>query len=256
MITTITTDFGLSDGFVGIMKGVILELAPNANFVELSNDVRAGDIESGAWILANSYRFFPKGTIHLAVVDPGVGSQRRGIIVRNSDYTFVGPDNGLFSLVLDHIGKVDCFWLNESRFWLKDVSRTFHGRDIFAPVVAHLLSGRRPEELGSPLPYSEVVRLPARPLEVHKSTVQAVIVYIDRFGNLISNAPNSVLESATYCTVRGARIPLCQMYSAVPHGQPIACLGSHGYLEIAINQGNAAHVLNASIGTPIEIELK
>jgi S-adenosyl-L-methionine hydrolase (adenosine-forming) len=255
MIITITTDFGDLDGFGGIMKGVMAGIAPPVQFVDVSNQIAPGDIAGGAWVLGNAFAYFPAGTIHLAVVDPGVGSTRRGVIVRSKKYTFVGPDNGLFTYVLQDIGAVDCFSIDRPSYWRENVSSTFHGRDIFAPVCAHLAAGVEPKKLGSPIGFSELIRLPLPEFEVKGATVDGVVVYVDRFGNLITNIPVSALVSARSARMGEVRIPVGETYSSVEPGRPLALPGSHGYLEIGINQGNAAKELNAAVGAPVVLKL-
>lgn len=253
MIITFTTDFGNADGYVGAMKGVILGLASHVTFVDISHDIPACDVVAGGWVLNNSYRWFPTSTIHMCIVDPGVGSDRRALIVRSKDYIFVAPDNGLLSTVLDHVGPVDCFWIDKPKFWAKEVSNTFHGRDVFAPIVGNLATGRHPSQLGDPIEYDSLVRLPPSIPVVKGDSITAAVVYIDRFGNLITNAAASLLETAKGCTIEGKDIQMGGTYSSVPPGNAAAYPGSHGFIEIGINQGRADNTLRATIGTPVLI---
>lgn len=255
-VISITTDFGNVDGFVGVMKGVMLGITGGGtDFVDVSHDIPAGDIASGAWVLANSYKFFSPGTVHLAIVDPGVGSKRRGLIIRSNDYCFVAPDNGLLSLVMETLGVVDCFVIDRPKFWRADVSATFHGRDIFAPVAAHLASGKDASELGSEIEYSSLVRLPDRPLEIAKQGITGAVAYVDRFGNLITNIDSASLESSRHVVVNGREIEVQSTYSSVRRGDLVALGGSHGFVEVAMNGGRADFVLKAQIGTEVLLML-
>jgi len=236
-----------------MVKGVILGLAPAATIVDLTHDISACDIASGAWVLSNAFSFFSDGTIHLAVVDPGVGSARHGIIVRSERHLFVGPDNGLLSLVLPRLSQFDCFLLNRPQYWRPDVSSTFHARDVFAPVVAHLLNGILPEELGEPLPAERLVRLPWPQITISNTGVKGQVVHIDHFGNLISNVPQSALGSASFCMIDQRRVPIRKTYSDAAPGQP-ACYGaSHGYVEIGVFKGRADVALGATIGSSVQL---
>jgi S-adenosylmethionine hydrolase len=251
-VISITTDFGNVDGFVGVMKGVMLGITHGGtSFVDISNEIAPGDIASGAWILANSFKFFPPGTVHLAIVDPGVGSKRRGVIIRSSDYLFVAPDNGLLSLALESLGAVDCFEIGNPKFWRADVSTTFHGRDIFAPVAAHLAAGKDAKEFGNEIEYSSLIRLPDPRLDIAKSGITGVVRYIDRFGNLITNIDSASLESSRHLVAGGREIPVRESYSSVQSGELLALGGSHGFVEIAMNGGRADSALNAKIGTEV-----
>jgi S-adenosyl-L-methionine hydrolase (adenosine-forming) len=256
MTITITTDFGNRDGFVGIMRGVMQGIAPQVNVIDISNEIEPGDIAAGAWILANAYEYFPQGTVHLAIVDPGVGSSRKGLIVSSRRYTFVAPDNGLLTYVLNREGPVDCYAIDQSSFWRKSVSFTFHGRDIFAPVAAHLAAGQSAANMGSPIDFETLVRLPDFAMKIGRDTADGVIVYVDRFGNLISNIPASALESARHCAIAGQRIDVGRTYSSVQPGQPVAIGGSHGYVEVGVNGGSAAQIFEADVGTPVVLSLE
>ena len=255
-VISVTTDFGTADGFVGVMKGVMHGISGGGiSVIDLSHEIPAGDIASGAWVLANSYKFFPAGTVHLAIVDPGVGSKRRGLVIRSRDYHFVAPDNGLLSLVLETLGTVDCFMIDKPNFWRSEVSATFHGRDIFAPVAAHLAAGKGATELGSEIEYASLIRLPDRPLQIGKLVITGVVAYIDHFGNLISNIDSASLESSRHAFVNGHEVPVQSTYSAVVPGELVALGGSHGYVEIAMNGGRAADLLKAGIGTEVQLKL-
>lgn len=254
-LVSITTDFGNTDGFVGVVKGVMLEIERDLRFVDLSNEVPPGDIASGAWILGNSYRYFPAGTIHLVIVGPGVGSPRRGLIVRSRKHYFVAPDNGLLTYVLQEEGSVDCFWINKEAFWREEVSCTFHGRDIFAPVTAHLAAGIDPAEMGDQVECESLIRLPEMPVEMGHDTIRGAVVYIDRFGNLITNIPATALESAKLCMIHKKEVPVGETYSTVLPGHALALPGSHGFVEIGVNNGRANSSLDARVGTKVLLQL-
>lgn len=256
-IITLTTDFGLEDWFVGTMKGVILSINPSATIADISHGIQAGDIRAGAFALAASYRLFPKGTVHLAVVDPGVGSKRKMIAVRTKNYFFVGPDNGLLSWALARESVQAVHRLENKRFFLPNVSTTFHGRDIFAPVAAHLSKGVPIGKLGPPV--SNYKALPPREPTRRGGQIVGEIIYIDRFGNAITNIGHACLsQECSTCrqfkVVIGNRIlPLADFYEAVPKGKPVAVVGSTGHLEIAINGGSAAERLALEVGGVVTI---
>jgi S-adenosylmethionine hydrolase len=253
-VITLTSDFGLSDSYVGVMKGVISGIAPTARLVDLTHEIAPQNIPQAAYILAHSAPYFPPGTVHLAIVDPGVGSARRGLLVTTGRATYVGPDNGIFTHALLE-REAQAWELDQPRFWLPRVSRTFHGRDIFAPVAAHSASGILPEELGHPI--DDPVRLeqaaPARHADGHLS---GVIVYVDRYGNLVSNVPAAWIEGGRWrCDLQGAgrSVPLVDTYAQVEVGAVLGLLSSGDTIEIAVRNGNAAHQLGVGVGTEIEV---
>jgi S-adenosylmethionine hydrolase len=256
MVITLTTDFGVRDWFVGTMKGVMLRLNPKATIVDLTHEIPPGDIRSGAFALAACYSFFPKGTIHVAVVDPGVGSKRKAIAVRTANYSFVGPDNGLLSWALAREKIKAVHSLQNGAYFLPEVSGTFHGRDIFAPVAAHLSRGLPNQKLGPRL--EDFVRLDWPETRHSRGAVQDEIVYIDRFGNAITNLDAAALRSLRHDDVRLFRRgkPLClvaEFYQAVSPGEAVAVPGSSGFLEIAINGGNAARRLRLRPGDTVTV---
>src|SRR5438094_5367892 len=255
-IITLTTDFGHKDWFVGTMKGVILGLNPRARIVDLTHDVPGGDIRAGAFALAAGCRFFPKGSIHVAVVDPGVGSARKAVAMQTADYVFIGPDNGVLSLALASEKIKTIHSLENEAFFLQPPSRTFHGRDIFAPVGAHLSRGVPIRRFGPRL--KDLVRLGWPKARRQGGSIQGEVIYIDRFGNAISNIGNELLSglSEAVCNVVGNvrwTCPLRDSYAAVPAGRPVAVPGSTGFLEIAVNGGSAANTLGLKIGSRLLI---
>lgn len=257
-IITLTTDFGTADWFVGAMKGAILSVAPRATIVDLCHGVPGGDLRAGALALWAAFRHFPRGTIHVVVVDPGVGSSRAGLAVRTADYLFVGPDNGVLSLALAEQRVRAAHRLTNERFFRQPVSRTFHGRDVFGPVAAHLARGVPLRSLGPK--QSDWVRLPwPRPVREGEE-LRGEVVYVDRFGNAITNLGESVLaELGTEwrelrCDVgRRRRLPFASHYQEVASGEAAAVVGSSGLLEIAVNGGSAARRLGLRVGALVRV---
>ena len=256
-VITLTTDFGTRDWFVGTMKGVILGINPNSALVDISHEIPSGDIRAGAFVLAASYRFFPNGTVHVAVVDPGVGSQRRAIAVQTSKYFFVGPDNGLLSWALRQEKILAIHALENQRYFLEEVSQTFHGRDIFAPVAAHLSCGVAIRQMGRRL--KDLVRISWPRPRRNRNRVDGEVVYLDRFGNAITNVQTEgiadLVKRQPSVYLGGKR--LCRLgpfYQSVAKGTPIAVFGSSGFLEIAINGGNAARELGIRVGDSVRLK--
>lgn len=252
-IITLTTDFGDHDPYVGIMKGVILGVAPRAAIVDFTHQVPPQNISEAAFVLESARPYFPEGTAHLAVVDPGVGSERRPILVTTSRESYVGPDNGLFSFALALPG-AQAWLLDRSEFWLPDVSRTFHGRDIFAPVAAHLALGVPPSDLGSPLP--DPVRLPRpQPERTRNGEITGHVIHVDRFGNLMTDIPGQWLAGREWtCEISGVllRGP-APTYASVPRGELLLLVSSNGTAEIAAREANAAERLRARSGTRVRL---
>jgi S-adenosylmethionine hydrolase len=250
-IITLTTDFGTRDWFVGSMKGVILGVNPQALVVDITHEVPPGDIRAGAFALAVSCRCFPRNSVHVAVVDPGVGSHRAAIVVKTSDYCFVGPDNGVLSVALAK-EKVLEIWQVENEGYLRQpVSSTFHGRDVFAPVAARLTQRVLMDSLGRPL--KDYLRLDWPKPQVVGGLLRGQIVYIDHFGNAISNIESLEKSAGTVRVPDKVQCGLKKFYQEVPAGQPLAILGSTGYLEIAVNGGHAAQKFGLKLGDPVEI---
>lgn len=255
-IVTLTTDFGIADWFVGTMKGVILGIAPRAKVVDISHEIPSGDIRAGAFALAASYRFFPRKAIHVAVVDPGVGSRRTAIAVQTSDYFFIGPDNGVLSLALAKERIKSIHRLTNEKFLLQPVSQTFHGRDVFAPVAAHLSEGVAIRKFGLEQKY--FTRLDWSGPRQSRGTIQGEVVYIDRFGNAITNIGSVVLaqlkQSSVAIFVKHKRLcPVKDFYQAVPISKAVGVIGSSGFLEIAVNGGSAAQKFGLKIGDAVEV---
>lgn len=258
-IITLTTDFGSQDYYVSAMKAVILGISSEVRLVDISHDLPPQDIMAGAWVLKNTAFLYPPGTIHLAVIDPGVGSTRRPVLVEVQNQFFVGPDNGLFSLVVE--GKEHrVFELSNRHFWRESVSPTFHGRDIFAPVAAWLSRQGRPERFGAELKELTTYRW-ARPISDDEG-IQGWVVHIDRYGNLITNIPRSFIQSlqgnTSFKIYVGNTIlkEMCHSFCDVAEGEAVALTGSSGMLEIAINKGNAERMLGVEKGAPVSLVIQ
>ncbi|MFO8232570.1 MAG: SAM-dependent chlorinase/fluorinase [Longimonas sp.] len=260
---TLTTDFGTQDAYVSAMKGVMLSIAPDARLVDITHHVSPQDVMEAAFVLQGAVPHFPAGTVHLVVVDPGVGSERRAIALKHNDQWFVGPDNGVFSLLLNQETPDTIVELDNPNFWRTETpSSTFHGRDIFAPVAAHLAAGASLHDVGTPIDAMSSLRW-ALPMVVQHS-VEGWIVDIDRFGNCITNiqrdtvaeafpnidadqlaAPNPKQPLPLKCYVGSTILDaLHPTYAAVAEGDPLMLFGSSDFLEIAVNSGHAAELLN------------
>jgi S-adenosylmethionine hydrolase len=261
-IITIITDFGERDPYVAMMKGVILSINPDARIVDITHQVAAGSIREGGSIIKETYQYFPSGTVHLAVIDPGVGGKRRPIAVLADNHFFVGPDNGLFWPIIETQERTEVIHLSEKRYWLRKTSRTFHGRDIFAPVASHLSNGVNPFLFGEKIfnPTTIVLPLPCK----DNSDLIGEIIRVDRFGNLITNISRGHLRP--FLQSKGISIKVGDLvlpklgttYSDAPVGEPIALIGSSNLLEIAINRGDAAHDLGqeCKVGTKVIVSVQ
>ncbi len=254
---TLTTDFGLKDPWVGSMKGVILSINPEARVVDITHLVSAHNMVEAAFIIASSVRFFPQGTVHLAVVDPGVGGRRRPIVVETEDYLFVGPDNGIFTEALKREKVKRAIHITGREYMLPSVSHTFHGRDIFAPVAAHLSGGVEPQRLGPVLDTLERLTLPAP--SVAGDIVEGEVIYVDSFGNLVTNIDDALLRRPAShnlkVEIRGVTIEgLAESYEEGSDGGPVAILGSTGYLEIAFYRERADATLGACPGERVAVK--
>jgi S-adenosylmethionine hydrolase len=274
-VITLTTDFGTDDAYVAIMKGVILSTNPEVNIVDITHSVEPQNVYQAAFILGYTYRYFPKKTVHVAVVDPGVGSERRGVILKTPSALFVAPDNGILSYVIDELssskGSVaqyspdqdlvtlgkgfEVVAITEPRFWRQPVSTTFHGRDIFAPVAATLTLDISPYELGEKITSLHVFPI-LKPLVDYQGNLIGHILHIDHFGNLITNIKRANLPGKDIpIEVAGRLIQGITDYYA--EGEELmAIIGSSGYLEIALKNGSAADFLNIGIGDEIKVTLE
>lgn len=305
-IITLLTDFGLKDVYVGVMKGVIYQINPNINMIDLTHEIPAQNIAAGRFSLMNAYSYFPEGTVHIAVVDPGVGTQRRAIAIQYKNSYFVGPDNGLLTGILEPVldynsncnsnsldkSEITAIELNHPQYWrTSQPSTTFHGRDIFAAVGAHLASGIPLEQLGTPIDPKTLVKLSLPPYQFTDFGIEGCIQYIDGFGNLVTNIPGkAVAEKNWYVRISKGKkkknkkqkhkkyakkdskkskirlqekaqilsdlsclIASGQTYGDVPSGQFVALVGSHHWVEIALNGGNAQQKLNLDWGAKVSV---
>lgn len=252
------TDFGLADHFVGVMKGVIAGIAPQARVIDISHEIAPFQIAQARYLLAQAYPYSPPRTIHVVVVDPGVGSARRPLLVEAARQIFIGPDNGIFGDLLA-LPKAKVRELTNPALWLPHVSSTFHGRDIFAPVAAHLAAGVSPAKAGK-LVQDALRQRSLAPVRTGKRYWTGEVVHVDRFGNLITNlAPLDLPELGRrravlkigYEVIDG----LSASYSAAPPGAVVAVVGSGGTIEIAVNQGRADRKLGVGPGSPVDLEL-
>ena len=254
---TLTTDFGPGSPYVAAMRGVILGMNPAARPIDISHEIPPQDVRYAAIVLAESTTWFPAGTIHVAVIDPGVGTARRLIYVHLADQQYLAPDNGLLSLLAKHNRPTRIIELANAEYWLPEVSHTFHGRDILAPVAAQLSLGLEPERLGPALAQIQTLDWPDP--AIADSRIEGAVRWIDRFGNLITNITASMLapgRSAAGLTIdcAGREIAgLSDFYGQHPPGTLAALVGSSGYLEIAVAEGSAAQALSATVGTPVAV---
>jgi S-adenosylmethionine hydrolase len=262
-IVALLTDFGTRDHYVGAVKGAVLSICPEAVLVDITHDLPPHDVQAGAFALRAAYRAFPRGTVFLAVVDPGVGSGRRALAMEAGGCVFVGPDNGVLGLVLAEEEDHRVHELSNRRLFHERVAPTFHARDVFGPAAAHFARGSRVHEAGPVV--TDPVRLPHVPVaRVGAREWHAAVVHVDRFGNLTTNMTEAELdrimeeagpEAHVLVGVEGAELPLGQAYSDVPPGEACALVGSSGLLEIAVNQGDASRLLGASRGAPVRVRL-
>jgi len=259
-IVTLMTDFGLKDGNVGVMKGVIWSFAPQAQIADLSHLIGPQNIREAALILARSAPYFPSGTVHLVVVDPGVGTNRRQLAARLGEQYFVGPDNGVVTQYLEWVQArrltVDFVHLDRPQFWLPEVSQVFHGRDIFSPVAGRLAAGMQLADLGSPL--SDPHRLALPQPQRTPFGWQAEIIHIDHFGNLATNLRLEHLPGIENLTVRLAGVTvqgLVRTFGERPPGELVALFGSTGNLIVCEVNGSAAARLGARVGDPVQVQV-
>lgn len=257
-LITLTTDFGLSDHYVGAMKGVILSICPRARIVDISHGVDAYAIAEGAFTIAQAYRCFPRGVVHVVVVDPGVGTSRRPILAQAAGQHFVAPDNGVLSMVYAR-EKHKVRTITASRYFRSPVSNTFHGRDIFAPVAAHLAGGVAAARFGSLI--ADYLRLDFdKPARTGRRTWTGAILKVDRFGNIVTNFAVQdfpELDKRDFAMVVGPRRveTLARHYAERGIGEPFVIVGSAGYYEISVGQASAAKLLGCAAGAPLELIL-
>lgn len=270
------TDFGTEDIYDGVMKGVIKSISPDATLIDITHSIAPQHVRQAAFALLNSYRYFPKGTIFMVVVDPGVGTARLPIAVQAGNYIFVAPDNGVLAYALSNFPNKRVYEIASTEYRLPIVSNTFHGRDIFSPAVAHLANGVPIEKLGPEL--GNIIQLPMPELTIQENHIDGEVMHIDRFGNIITSIgelhwieTNRLVLSPIFGDVKSnvpiesshARITVNDTeifgirvsYAESVRGDLLALVGSSSYLEIAVNQGNAAQRLNVSVGDRVQISL-
>lgn len=261
-IITLTTDFGLNDHFVGTTKGVILGIEPEAEIVDICHSVQAFDVLDGALTISQAYSYFPSGTVHMVIVDPGVGTTRRPLLVTSERYHFVAPDNGVLSLIYQREQRLSARHVTAEHYFLQPVSNTFHARDVFSPVAAYLAKGVDPAKFGEEV--SDFVRFSApKPKPVNENTLRGVVLKVDRFGNLITNitpqdAPMLFAQEAPAFKIVVGKREIEEIKDAYARGAPgevFGILGSMGYLEIAANRGAAAQILGVGKGSDVSIVL-
>lgn len=257
-IVTLTTDFGLKDGNVGVMKGVILGIAPEAQIVDISHYISPQNVPEAALILLRSTPYFPGGTVHVIVVDPGVGTERRPIAARIGEQFFVAPDNGVLTMLLERAEErqepVEIVHLDKPQFWLPEISHVFHGRDIFAPAGGHLAAGVALHELGTTI--EDAIRLDLPKPERTSQGWRGQVIHIDHFGNISTNIRYEHLGEAPDATIRIAGTEIDGMvhtFGERPEGELVALYGSTGNLIVSVVNGSAAARLGAQVGDPIEV---
>ncbi len=248
-LITLTTDFGLRDGYVAAMKGAILSCSPGLVLIDVTHEIPPGEIAAAACVLRQATSFFPAGTVHLVVVDPGVGSERRGVACECGSQLYVAPDNGVLSAVLEPEASLHAHVISRPALWRKDPSPVFHGRDIFGPVAAYLAGGGALDDVGEAIDPATLVRTPWPEPRAQGETWTGAVIYVDHFGNLVTNLglePGSVPRGSV--EIAGRAIALARTYSDVADGELVALRGSSGLLEIACNGGDAAGILGAVPG--------
>jgi S-adenosylmethionine hydrolase len=262
-IITLTTDFGVDDEYVGVMKGVILSINPAAIIVDITHHIEPYDLIQAAYIIKHSFKYFPEGTVHIVVVDPGVGGDRAIIALEVTGHIFLAPDNGVLTLLMDEGNIGSIVRVEDSRYFLESVSRTFHGRDIFAPVAAHLSKGIEIKALGALINKISLKRLFVEYASISDSgELVGAVVFIDRFGNLITNIDEKSLDK--FCKAckeemlefrigKKKIIGLSKTYENVLSQSPLAIISSRGYLEIAVNCGNARRYFMANRGDTVTV---
>ena len=262
-VITLLTDFGAIDEYVGVMKGVILSINPDASVVDITHGIEPQDIQQAAYAIASAYRYFPAGSVHVVVVDPGVGSERAIIAFESNGHTFLAPDNGVLTLVADACCPDSVVRVMNERYFLDRVSRTFQGRDIFAPVGAHLSRGVPVQDLGTKIILNQMVRSDIRKPYLSKNgELTGWVVSIDRFGNLVTNIGCDCL--GRFCPpethgqlefrIGNKRVSgLSDCYTSVPGNAPLAVIGSRGVVELAVNRGCAKLYFMAEKGHPVKV---
>jgi S-adenosylmethionine hydrolase len=257
-IITLTTDFGLRDQYVAEMKAVILGICPAAEIVDITHQIEKFNIRMGAYTLVVATPYFPDGTIHVAVVDPGVGTKRRAVLVQTESSYYIGPDNGVLALAAKNQGVRHIYEIGNPKFMLPRISNTFHGRDVFAPAAAHLANGILPSEFGQEI--REIVTPKFARLTKRKNVLVGEVIHTDGFGNAVTNLREKDLECMDAKAIVNLKLgnvrlklKLCKAYDEVEPQKPLAIIGSHNFLEISINQGNAAEKFQMRVGDKVTL---
>src|SRR5687767_13728627 len=243
---TLLTDFGTADGYVAAMKGVIAAITPDAHVADATHDIPPGEVHAAAWVLAGYWRIYRQRTVHVVVVDPGVGSERRALAAEADGRLLVAPDNGVLTRVFAEATALNIVAITNLNFSRDVVSATFHGRDVFAPAAAHLARGHRLDELGPVI--NDPIQLSLPEPHRHDDGIDGEIIHVDRYGNLITNIPASWLPGRALVRVAGNELPLQRTYTDVDARQPLALIGSRDVMEISVRDGNAAYVLGVGRG--------
>ena len=258
-ILTFLSDFGMKSSYVSQMKAVALSITNDVHIVDITHEITPHNVREGAFVLKTAVPFFPTGTVHVAVVDPGVGTNRKGIVITTESQILIGPDNGLLIPAAQVLGHYIVYEIQNTRFMLKLVSNTFHGRDIFTPVAAHILNGVLFEEIGPVV--NDYVKIDFEGFKITNNTAIGKIVYIDGFGNIITNIEGDRLQQVLeygkkimlFINGKQQEIPFVKTYGSVKPGEILATVGSHRYLEISVNQGNAALKLDVKPDDEVKI---
>ncbi|MCP5467696.1 MAG: SAM-dependent chlorinase/fluorinase [Deltaproteobacteria bacterium] len=262
MEIVLLTDFGWRDGYVGTMKGVIHRISPKAVITDLAHELPNFNILHASMVLQRSYQFFPKNSIFVCIIDPGVGSERKPILVKTKDYIFIAPDNGVLTMTLHETQAEKILYLNQEEYFLQPISQTFHGRDIFSPVAAHIANGVPIEKLGSPL--EEIYQLEDIEAKVENEKIQGRVISIDHFGNVITNIKREIIEqhfprldfAASIINESKTTIShFCSHYAEGRPSEPIMIFSSNGFLEICLNQSSLEELLEVSVGDQVIIPL-
>lgn len=258
-IITLTTDYGTNDHLVGTVKGVILKINPDVTIVDITHNVVAYDLLDGALAIGSAYRYFPSKAVHLVIVDPGVGTERRPLLVSGDQHFFVGPDNGVLSMIYEKEQRLAVRHVTAEHYFLQPVSKTFHGRDVFAPVAAWLTKAWQSQSFGEEI--SDYVRLSLPKPKSANGVLKGVVLRVDVFGNLITNLtigdlPEAMVKNGSLKMQVGKKDVqhFSETFAKGEPGQPIAIVGSSGFIEIAVNKGNAARVLGVTRGAEVAVE--
>ena len=261
-IITLLTDFGNDDWFVASMKGVIKSINPDAEIVDITHNIKSHSISDGAFVLYNAYSYYPEKTIFVVVVDPGVGSSRKMILLKTAKYFFIAPDNGLLTHIVKDNPKYKAIGIENKKYFLPNASSTFHGRDIFSPVAAYLSRDYKIEKFGKKI--RRLTMLDVEDAKIEKNAITAPIIYIDKFGNLIINIKKSEfskvlklkeIKNKSGKEILASQTPLKSSYADVDEGEVVAYWGSSGFLEIGINQASAAKRFNLKVGDVIKLKI-